>query len=332
MFGELNKLLPSKVLIHNLPYSFMPDRENRRMRREEEIRRRKEDRKRERLQIETPIARWHRLYAEKARFRERMAPVYNHAVAPIFAGTLSFLNRPELRILVLGGGKGVFSHHLLPEIREGLRQLGKNSKITVIETDLLSIIKHAPADARKVQMDAGKIGLLSETIDLVVGESMIHQGTLEKNLSEIKRVLRRDGYMIHIQDDAPAARSVDLMDEQPIHTKETTDPATMAKKMQDAHQQLIRRIMDWATANNMSKAVLVPEAELLMPRNYRFGTMRGQDLDSNNALYYVNGKISWKKDPSIPEDKRKIVYSGIAVILSKDKVSPLARYLEKIPI
>ncbi len=118
-----------------------------------------------------------------------MAPAYNEAIAPFLAGTIGFLKRPRVRVLVVGGGTGVFSRDLLPAVRRCLQRWGQNVQFSVVETDIESVVREAPASSHRVQANFHQLPFRDGSFDLIVGQSMIHQGEMQKSIPEIGRVM-----------------------------------------------------------------------------------------------------------------------------------------------
>lgn len=305
-------------------------REQRRGRREEERRRRKLEKKTVPVK-EHPDVRWHRLYAEKNRLRERMKPAYNHAVSPLLTGIIDSFHKPVIRILVIGGGSGVFTRDLLPAVRKQLDQLGRHPKLEILETDIHTIIGQTPPESRRAIMNVESLGLRSGTFDLVVGQSMIHQARMQHTLGEVKRVLSPTGCFVHIQDDAPLSRAkLGTGESTVIHSKVPGDMAEIRKKMASANGEILEEAVRWARAHQLNNAILHLHGRATVDKGYSFGTFRGFDLDQANAITYVMGEIYAQKDPRVSEGKKILYYAGIGLVLSKSKLAPVMAHANEL--
>lgn len=272
---------------------------------------------------EHPDARWHRLYAEKNRLRERMKPAYNHAVAPLLTGIIDSFRKPVIRILVIGGGSGVFTRDLLPAVKKQLDQLGRHPRLVVMETDIHTVVGQTPPESHRAVMNIESLGVPSNAFDLIVGQSMIHQARMQYTIGEVKRALAPTGCFVHIQDDPPLSR-LKLGSEAPvIHATKPGEMARMGEKMGDAHGETLEEAIHWARTHGMKNAVIHLNGRAVVNGDYSFGKAGGVDLDQANSITYIMGGMRATKDPRIPAGKKFLYYAGIGLVLSKSKLSPV---------
>ena len=294
-------------------------------RRKKEIERRKELEKRLPKSREM-FMRWKRMYAEKNRFRRFMAPAYNEAVAPVIAGAINFLHKPTIRILVVAGGTGVFSRDLLPAIKKILSTHASPPKIEVVESDFIAgVVKAAPREHRRVVADMEKLPFKSGQFDLVIGQSMLHQGDMNRSIPEIGRVLTPDGYFMHVMDDAPMFKGLPphLLGKGDALTPASKDIAKQAGAIRTAAISLAHAI---AARNGLSIAAVGVEYKGIFPAS-KTPRLFNQDMSRYNHVSYLHGGISVGIDPKIPPGKRELQYQGVMNIMSRSRTRPLLETL-----
>jgi SAM-dependent methyltransferase len=274
---------------------------------------------------ETPQQRWERLYREKNVFRHAMAPAYNAAVAPLLSTIIRHLNKPSIRILVIGGGEGVFSRDLLPAVREKLARTGMPISIRVVETDLTHAVRQAPNSAHRVQADFHRLPFANASFDLIVGQSMMHQGNFLNGLAETKRMLSPDGVFFHVQDDIPLQASAGEHEQSMMR-------ATLQKHLLAAtsHIRLLRTFRTQAQAAGFSNAVLAVKSAVLVDKNHSVGKIAGLDLDQGNTVRYENGGISRRDMTDVPAGKKRLVYGGTVTLSSPKPLRPLVEHLKRV--
>lgn len=302
-----------------------------RKRRERRTQKRREQPRFPRRQ-EIEAERWRRLYSELNRFRHAFAPAYNHGVAPIIAGVIDYQKKSHARVLVIGGGTGVFSRDLLPAVHLELKKLKNNATIEVFETDISEAVAQAPASAHRIRADIHRLPFGAEVFDLIVGQSMIHQWRMQESIPEIKRVMKQDGCFVHIQDTIPdLKRLAPELGGSPILKAKTRSEGSKIKGVgMEAHKNLVDQIIAHARQNGLNSAAFAVEGNALVGKEHKLGKVGGKNLDSGNAVYYHMGGISVAKEHGIPLGKKKLSYTGIAAIITKQLARPLADYLERI--
>jgi len=141
--------------------------------------------------------RWQTLYSTQEKLRSLFKEPYGQAIGSVIAGTIDFVKKNDTQtghkfnILVMGGGKGRFSRDTLPFVIKELRNAGSKVRLEVTETDIASVIKHAPT-RRKLQADMTALPFKDKAFDLVLSESSLNQPgpkQLGQVVGEIKRVL-----------------------------------------------------------------------------------------------------------------------------------------------
>jgi SAM-dependent methyltransferase len=288
--------------------------------------------------------RWEKLYGEQENLRRIFSEPYTRALAPFLAGAIDYHARLQgkLRILVVGGGKGRFSRELLPKVRELLEKKGRKVELDVVETDLASVIRQAPA-AKRAQAEVKRLPFKSETFDLVVGEAMIHQGGpagVPRSISEIKRVLAKDGSFIHVADITPdprewtgpgVAAAVGFGKETPAlraggggHGRQLMDMSAQA------HANLAKLLHLTARAHGLSFAALTAQEEALVPAGPRSERLHGIKVGRFNTLRFSHGGIQTANEPGVPPGQRKIGYEGVVTVATKlARVSDLVAHIQK---
>lgn len=302
-------------------------------RQQKELERRKKEFERKRaLEKELPphreiFMRWKRLYTEKNRFRKMIAPAYNGAVAPVIAGTIRFLRKPVIRILVVAGGTGVFSRDLLPAIKKITATYPSPPRIEVVESDLIAnVVKAAPREHRRVVADVEKLPFKSGLFDLVIGQSMIHQADMNKSIPEIGRVLAPNGYFMHVMDDAPMFKGLpqSLMGGAGALTPGSRDIAQRGDAIRSA---AIAHAHAIAAKNGFSIAAVAVEYKDIFPAS-KISRLFGHDISKSNSVAYVNGNIRVSANSKIPAGSRLLEYAGIMNIMSRSPTRPLLESLQ----
>ncbi len=164
----------------------------------------------------SPDLKWSSKYGDVQRMKLRFLPAYLDAFAPLVAGAIDFhttqTGKDKVRLLVLGGGNGIFSRKVLPHVRRHLREIGNSSEIEVVESDVSPAIKAAlkagapNAPKAVVRADMARLPFGDETFDIIVSESSLYaakRDRMNKAIGQIKRVLAPSGLLVHIQDGWP---------------------------------------------------------------------------------------------------------------------------------
>lgn len=278
------------------------------------------------------IEEWHRRYAENARLKFVLRPAYNKAIGTPLAQIISYMKQPRVRILVLGGGTGVFSRDLLPQIQRILRKQGSHTKIEVVETDPLEIVLDAPPHSHRIRMDADRLSFKNQSFDLVVGQSMLHQTDLRRSIPEIKRVMKTSGFFFNVQDDPPAFKGSEYR-----RLLEGGGQVSPTKDMQQrvvesgmrATEAFAQSVVAAATHFRLSSVVLLTEGRALVSAKTDLGTFSGRDLNEGYGVEYSMGSTGRIKERgNIPNGKKELSYKGIITILANQSVTPLAQYMQ----
>ncbi len=266
-----------------------------------------------------------------------MAPAYNEAIAPFLAGTIGFLKRPRVRVLVVGGGTGVFSRDLLPAVRRCLQRWGQNVQFSVVETDIESVVREAPASSHRVQANFHQLPFRDGSFDLIVGQSMIHQGEMQKSIPEIGRVMATGGCFFHTQDSTPVGSAhvgewMRRTQNSPV--KRLGDQENAREWMEHnarIHSETSQAAVELAKRHGLSSIAFIAKGDAVVSKNHRIGQMQGINLDTANHVFYYHGGISGRTDPSVPADKKKLDYAGTVIILAKTSTTALAHHLKQLP-
>lgn len=282
---------------------------------------------------ESQVEKWNRLYSEQNKVRKIFKEPYAYAVAPFMAGVIDYYNRP-LRILVIGGGDGHFTRDLLPEIRNFLRIKKVSARIEVVESDLTEMVSKSPGV--KVRADAHALPFTDSSFDLVIGESMIHQPNgregMGQRIKEIHRVLKEDGSFIHVQDSIPDPGSwAGIPLPAPIFKLNAMQSAILQDSLfAEAHKNLILELRRLTRERHMSFGALGVSGSKLFPETKKLGEIEGLNFDNMPANYFhlKNGVLEPRKDSSIPRNKKRLQYSGMISIASKQpKITSILDFL-----
>lgn len=288
-------------------------------------------------------ARWEKLYGGQERLHEIFREPYVNAVAPIVAGVVDFQGKSKLRVLVIGGGKGRFTKDLLPKVQEALAEKGNHAEIDVVETDFNEVVKEAPAKKR-VRADMWALPFRSGSFDLVVGQSVMHQGgprRLPQLISEVRRVLTPKGSFVHVADHVPDPRDwtgagllgADVFPGE-VPTRKATERSEKEALIEvslEAHRNLIDFFRLSAGRNDMSSATVNVNHESVVPitgpRNEAFGGVKTRKA---NSWLFQFGRLSGKDEKGIPRGMRKVAYSGFVNIATlHPRVSEIIRHIER---
>ncbi len=304
---------------------------------------------------ETGLEQWNYKYTPLEAIRKRMGRAYEEAITPFFAGAVHFTQKPFVRILIVGGGKGHFSRDMLPAIKRELAEKARKSgthpqKMEVFETDLVpEAVARAPGNnskpnrlVRKLAADIHAIPFSDGRFDLVFGESIIHQGgnnNLEARIKEIKRVMNDKGIFIHIQDNVPFTEESVTPDQakkagftlQAINKGMTPEQNKSLIELADsAHNILIQKTHAAAKANNLSFALGKVQGEVMEPSSRPFKLPNGNSFTEFNSIQHNYGIFIPENDSGISNKERRLKYSGFVKIITKlPSVRGFLNHLEK---
>ncbi|GEM_PF-3046399 len=266
---------------------------------------------------------WHEHNAESEVFRDFYRPAYHDAFAPVVASSIDFqsrvLGKRVVKVLVVGGGKGVFSEKVLPASLELFNSTPP--KIEVVETDTSEVLSQAPKTAVRVRADARALPFQDGSFDLVFGESMIHhqgpQGVMDI-VKEVGRVLKPDGMFFHVQDVGPNDDWLKLR-ESTLTKSGSLNVIGAKRQLLDAvDRRVIRAIGEAAAKNKMSflSRLISGEEHLdLQEIAKKYGVSKGKV--TSNDFVFLTGRASSYFDSSLPKGLARLRYSGHLAIASK---------------
>lgn len=259
---------------------------------------------------------WTLRYGNQNRFKRAFAPAYNAAVAPVLASAVAHINKPVVRVLVVGGGNGTFSRNLLPGVNRLLARAGIQSRLQVVESDLLSqVVRRAPGNHR-IAADLERLPFASHQIDLIVGQTMFHHVNAVRAVQEIGRVLSSNGCFIHVQDNLP----------NPVGgITQSGKAAQVFTGTQGNHMLQARSLMDaeilikTALATGASRLHMDAEkatGEKLVPYSEKFPSMGGFETAKLRAIDYMMGMVAPGAAKNVPAGKRLLRYTGLVTWIS----------------
>lgn len=252
------------------------------------------------------------------------------AVAPVIAGVIHFMRKPSVSVLVVGGGTGVFSKTLLVPVRGFLKRRGQPVDIKVVETDL----EHAAVSKSggdKAVADVLRLPFKKESFDLVVGQSMIHQGgrnLLGERLAEIKRVISPNGCFVHVQDVPPDFRDWARSNAPPVlnlGTRASSDAFSSA--LNEAHGNLLDDLRLRSRENGLTFGAAKVRGEAIVSKKHVLGEVGGQNFDRENFFHFHFGAFGAKRAKGI--SGKKLVYEGFVTLHSlHPRLSEVMRHVE----
>jgi len=272
---------------------------------------------------------WERLYQNLANTRAKLRPAYNKGVASTIAGVIDYFQYPQVKILVVGGGKGTFSRDLLPAVKMELKKLGREPRFQVIESDPLGVIRDAPG--KRLRAKAEFLPFRAGEFDLVIGESMIHQTDMSVSIPEIKRVLNANGSFIHVADNVPIRGTVhpDLGDKPVTPIKSDSGLERIMPRVVDSHKRQLEKIRTQCHESGLSSAAIQFEGEVLTSAKRKMGVLGGVNLNKSNFIHSNMGVLQPRVVSDVPRGKRKLVYSGFITIASKySRITSIVKHLQ----
>lgn len=283
--------------------------------------------------------RWHEIYGHHDEIRAFFKDPYVKAIAPIIAGAIDITGKPEVNVLVIAGGKGRFSRDALPRVKELLRRKGGRSvRINVVESDISSVIREAAPACFKVMADARNLPFRAGAFDLVIGESMIHQGgpgQLPKIVKQIEQVLSERGSFIHTGDFTPDPRD--------WAPKERLRTFGMAKEVLCYHSHELDRLAEFSKIihgmllqklqTHYRTAGLNSLAAEIEGRTRVNATLKrrllGVTFSRTNHISFNYGVIQSRIVSSVPRKLRQITYTGYLSLASRLSTQEIIERAEK---
>jgi SAM-dependent methyltransferase len=233
---------------------------------------------------ETEAEAWVRLYEAQTRLKTSLKPAYNNCVAPSLARVIEAVNKPVVKILVVGAGTGTFSEHLLPAVKSQLRHLRVNSRLEVLETDPVeSALQRNPAQTQLA--DVGNLPFREE-FDLVVGQSMIHQigrGKVPIALRQIKKALKPDGFCFFVVDDSPNPKTWGDSSFVSGGSLAKSKGRKTALALQRAHINLFNELSGAFSAQNFNSGSFMGTGSAVVSEDHHFNSIKGLSLDKKHG-------------------------------------------------
>lgn len=266
---------------------------------------------------------WRDVYSQIGRQRRLYGPAYADAYAPLIAGAIDYHTstnptKREVRVLVIGGGKGHFSKRTLPAVLESLREIGNQTRVKVIESDITPVIRHAPRP--RVKADLFNLPFADESFDFIIGESVLHTGTpqeLDSFAVQAHRILRPGGVLLHMQDAV-----AEWWSDQPLNFSKDLPAAEQRAQMaasEAAHLRLANAIVESARKARLSAAhqVQLGIAPLTDGRIIQIAKLFAERPNANTAAFMM-GRQCTLTDPSLPPDEKQLLFTGYATLAAKD--------------
>jgi len=271
-------------------------------------------------------AMWHHLYGGVVSARVAFGPAYRAAVAPLIAAAVDRLEKPAVHILVIGGGQAHFSRHLLPAVKESLRQVGNKVKIEVTESDA-----HPGSESGKNQiadMFELKKTFGNRRFDMVVGESVIHSGGPQEMgaiLSSIHEILEPNGLLLHVQDVTPPVIWLSRSERTRAAAVEKEKPTLESKKemaelSKRAHASLVQAIEQEAAKLGMTTETIGARSVRTVskwPDDDLFAALKGKV----NRLDYDHGNTHTSRVAGVPAGQYVTSYSGTVAVVSRNQIN-----------
>ena len=273
---------------------------------------------------------WERMYRPHVAIRQFFKEPYIKAVAPTIAGAVDFTGKSEVKLLVIGGGEGRFSKDLLLEVKKLLKKKKRNVKITVVESDVADAIRNAPG--HKVRADINALPFADESFDLIIGESMIHQGgpqAIPLAVSQIQRILTQKGAFIHIADFMPDPR--DWVTEKISGQRSIFDSTKVTHNLTadnlDSYSAISKlahlNVLGFLAKHYQAVGLLSMAAEIHADVRVNATLKRkigDVDVSRFNSIKFENGIILHSNEKGITRGMKKLNYSGFLSLASKSSV------------
>lgn len=285
------------------------------------------------------LSKWNALYSHHEGIRDFFKEPYVGAIAPIVASAIDLTKKPEVRVLVIGGGTGRFSRDLLPKIQEILKKKRLRVKLMVIESDITEAVRAAPSK-NKVIADIHALPFKDKSFDIVIGESMIHQGEpaqVDTRAREIARVLSDQGSFIHTGDFIPDPNDW-LSDEiraklglrgrslaYTIDSDKARDNMDVLSKA--VHIELFSKLLPHYRANGLNTLFAEVTHRSLVDSSLK-RQLLGSDATANNSITFEKGIINTSRVRNIHKRKKELVYSGYLQIASRLKAAEIVKHSE----
>ena len=261
---------------------------------------------------------WHSTWGRQHKYRSAFMPAYLNGFAPIVAAAVHSLEKPKVRILTVGGGVGTFTTHLLPRVRELLKHFSNPPEIELLETDLYPVIEKVGG---RSGVDVHNLPFAAGSFDVVVGESMLHAGEINRlhhRLGELKKVLGDKGLLVYLQDAVPDVRASAKIhgsfSPRVIAVSQAKNDFKLAQRLhQTFSQELVRSLethaFDYAEVAAVGLARINKSNAFKPPFQYPRGT---------NSFGYLYGVVGHSKK-QIPVGKIDLEYQGIAYLATLNK-------------
>lgn len=258
--------------------------------------------------------------------------------------------KPEpVRILVVGGGTGIFSRELLPEVEKVLAGRDRGifipgqithapPEIEVIETDVSGHVAKARGSRARAKVGAvlaegGHLPFKDGHFDIVITEAALnfaHPDGLGRWLDEIGRVLRPDGTLLNNQHSIPNSWAPKLLRELEWLAEQQGAPRQQVSAMTDTNDEIAlnkfrEQLTDEARARGF-KVIRAPASATVLARRDKNSPLNGVP---GNSHEFKPGLHSYDEDPNVPRGMDRITYRTHLTIATRAKPRAVLEFMQR---